>query len=110
MITRYAGPAQAAYVAALEGRLKVVTGERDDALKEIPVLRARIVQLEAEVAQLKQDGLAKDAEVIDLYRRLDADEKRLAADERREEADVRRLAADARRAHLDDQRDRRHGG
>lgn len=107
MITRYAGPAQAAYVSALEGRLKVVMGERDDALKEIPILRARIVQLEAEVVQLKQAGLAKDAEVVDLYRRLDADEKRISADERRERADVRRVDADINRIHQDDERRRR---
>jgi cell division protein FtsB len=96
-IARYAGPAQAAYVQALEGRLKVVTGERDDALREIPVLRARVVQLEAEVAQLKHDGIAKDAEVIDLYRRLDLDERRLKADERRVFADHKREKADEAR-------------
>lgn len=107
MITRYAGPAQAAYISALEGRLKVVVGERDDAVKEIPILKARILALEAEVILLKQAAIAKDLEVVDLYRRLDADEKRITVDEERERADVRRVDADIKRVHQDDERRRR---
>ena len=91
-ISRYAGPAQAAYVQALEKRLSVVTAERDDAEKEIPDLRTRISGLEAEVADLQRKTGEKDREIADLYRRLDADERRLAADERR----ARRLAPGGR--------------
>jgi hypothetical protein len=85
-ISKYAGPAQAAYVQALEGRLAIVTKARDDAEADLPHLRARILELERQVEELKSDRAAKDREVAELYRRLDArvlrDERRLAKDER----------------------------
>ena len=42
VVSKYTGPAQQAYVAALEGRLKVVTDERGEAWERIPKLEARI--------------------------------------------------------------------
>ena len=76
VISRYAGPAQQAYLLAVEKRLTLVTSERDEAEREIPHLRTRIADLEREVESLKEENRK-------LYRRLDADEKRLAADEER---------------------------
>jgi hypothetical protein len=76
VISRYAGPAQAAYVAALEKRLAIVTAERDELDDDAGGLRARIAELEREVAELKSASGAKDREIADLYRRLDLDERR----------------------------------
>lgn len=97
VISRYAGPAQAAYVDALEGRLKVVTGERDDALRELPILRKRVADLESEVHDLKAASSEKDREIADLYRRIDLDDRRLTLDEKRLGVDERRLAAEEHR-------------
>ena len=83
VISRYAGPAQQAYLLAVEKRLALVTSERDEAEREVPLLAARIAELEREVDDLKRGTLSKDREIADLYRRLDADERRLAADEKR---------------------------
>lgn len=83
VISRYAGPAQAAYVEALEKRLSIVTSERDELDEDAGGLRARIADLEREVAELKTAGGAKDREIAELYRRLDADERRLSLEERR---------------------------
>lgn len=83
VISRYAGPAQAAYVSALEKRLSIVTSERDELDDDAGGLRARIAELEREVAELKSASGAKDREIADLYRRIDADERRIAAEERR---------------------------
>jgi chromosome segregation ATPase len=83
VISRYAGPAQQAYLLAVEKRLELVTNERNEAQSEIPHLRSRIEELEREVDDLKRLTTTKDREIADLYRRLDADERRLAADERR---------------------------
>jgi septal ring factor EnvC (AmiA/AmiB activator) len=80
---RMAGPAQQAYIAALEARMRVVSADRDDALSRIAKLEARIVQLEAHVDTLQREAIAKDHEIAKLYRRHDADEARLAHDERR---------------------------
>jgi tetrahydromethanopterin S-methyltransferase subunit G len=78
VVARYSGPAQQAYIAALQGRLSVVEQERDDAEERIPKLEARITVLETQVAQLIGQNIEKDREIAMLYRRLDADEKRLA--------------------------------
>lgn len=78
VISRYAGPAQAAYVAALEKRLALVASERDELDEDAGGLRARIAELEREVAELKSASGAKDREIAALYRRLDADERRFA--------------------------------
>jgi len=83
VISRYAGPAQAAYVAALEKRLAIVTAERDELDDDAGGLRGRISELERQVEELRTLGNAKDREIADLYRRLDADERRLTADEKR---------------------------
>jgi len=83
VISRYAGPAQAAYLLAVEKRLTLVTSERDEAEREIPRLTERIADLEREVDHLKRLTSTKDREIADLYRRLDADERRLAQDEKR---------------------------
>lgn len=84
VISRYAGPAQAAYVQALEKRLAIVTSERDELDDDAGGLRSRIAELEREVAELKSQSGAKDREIADLYRRLDADERRIAAEEKRQ--------------------------
>jgi chromosome segregation ATPase len=83
VISRYAGPAQAAYVTALEKRLAIVTAERDELDDDAGGLRARIQELERQVDELRSASGAKDREIADLYRRIDADERRLTADERR---------------------------
>ena len=81
VISRYAGPAQAAYVVALEKRLALVTRERDDLDEDAGGLRSRIAELEREVAELKTAGSAKDREIAELYRRVEADRARLTRDE-----------------------------
>ena len=81
VISRYAGPAQAAYVTALEKRLEIVTAERDDLDDDAGGLRARIAELEREVAVLKEAGNAKDREIAELYRRVDGP-GRLSREER----------------------------
>lgn len=83
VVSRFSSPAQQAYVAALQGRLDVVTKDRDEASARIGKLEARIAQLEAQVDSLQKESIAKDHEIQRLYRRLDADERRLAADEER---------------------------
>lgn len=83
VISRYAGPAQQAYLLAVEKRLTLVTNERDEAQSGIPHLRTRIEELEREVDDLKRLTATKDREIADLYRRLDMDERRLAQDEKR---------------------------
>jgi septal ring factor EnvC (AmiA/AmiB activator) len=80
---RMAGPAQQAYISALEARMRVVSADRDDAMSRIAKMEARIVQLESQVDTLEREAIAKDHEIAKLYRRLDADERRLAHDERR---------------------------
>jgi hypothetical protein len=70
VVARYSGPAQTAYISALDGRLRVVTAERDEATARIPKLEARIVALEDEGEKLKD-------EITDLYRRLNAPRTRV---------------------------------
>jgi TolA-binding protein len=77
VVARYSGPAQSAYVAALQGRLSVVEQERDDAALVIPKMEARIRELEAAVEKLEHLVGKRDREIADLYRRLDEDERRL---------------------------------
>jgi uncharacterized protein YceH (UPF0502 family) len=83
VVARYSGPAQSAYIAALEGRLHVIAGERDDGMARMSKLEARIVQLEAEVHALQAANDEKDREIAALYRRLDADERRMDGTKRR---------------------------
>jgi chromosome segregation ATPase len=64
-ISRYSGPAQKSYIDALEGRLRLVSAERDEATARIPRLEERVRDLEQEVGDLKREN-------IDLYRRLGA--------------------------------------
>ena len=71
VVARYSGPAQSAYIAALEGRLRVTSSERDDAAKRVPLLEERIAELERQVGDLQREGREKDREITDLYRRLD---------------------------------------
>jgi TolA-binding protein len=78
-VARYSGPAQQAYVQALQGRLAVVEQERDDAALTIPKLEARIHELEQAVEKLEHGISKRDREIADLYRRLDEDERRLPA-------------------------------
>lgn len=73
-ISRYSGPAQNAYIAALQGRLNVVSQERDEAMSEIPKLEARIRSLESRVHELQKGVTDRDREIAALYRRLDSDE------------------------------------
>lgn len=82
-VARYSGPAQTQYVDALKGRLAVVERERDDVAAKLPKHEARIAQLEARVAELEETNRKQAAELLELYRRLDADEHRLEADEAR---------------------------
>lgn len=83
VVSRFSSPAQQAYVAALQGRLDVVTKDRDEASARITKLEARIAQLEAQVETLQREAIAKDHEITALYRRLDADERRMTEDEKR---------------------------
>ena len=77
VVARYSGPAQTAYIQALQGRLMVVEQERDDAQMAIPKLEARIAALEAHVKELQATVHEREIELNRLYRRLEADEKRL---------------------------------
>lgn len=77
VIAKYSGPAQSAYIQALQGRLAVVEQERDDAQLEIPKLEARIAHLESRVHELETTLRERETEINRLYRRLEADEKRL---------------------------------
>jgi len=77
VVARYSGPAQQAYIQALQGRLAVVEQERDDAALVIPRLEARIHELEQAVEKLEHLVGKRDREIADLYRRLDEDERRL---------------------------------
>lgn len=77
VVARWAGPAQSAYIAALQGRLAVVERERDDAEQDIPKLEARIAHLEARVRELEATVRERESEVLRLYHRLEEDEKRL---------------------------------
>jgi septal ring factor EnvC (AmiA/AmiB activator) len=77
VVARYSGPAQQAYIQALQGRLAVVEQERDDAATTIPKLESRIHELEKAVEQLERLIGKRDREIADLYRRLDEDERRL---------------------------------
>lgn len=77
IIARYSGPAQSAYIQALQGRLAVVEEERDDAQLEIPKLESRIAHLETRVRELETALREREQELNRLYRRLEADEKRL---------------------------------
>ena len=77
VVARFSGPAQTAYIAAVEGRLRVVSAERDEASARITRLEARLVALEEQVQELREAGREKDREIARLYRRLDADEARL---------------------------------
>ena len=83
VVSRFSSPAQNAYVAALEGRLRVVGAERDEALARLPHHEQRIAQLEERVRELEATNARQAAELIALYRRLDADERRLTDDETR---------------------------
>ena len=71
-----AGPAQMAYVQALQARLNVVESERDDAQLAIPKLEARIEHLETRVRELEATIHERELELVRLYRRLEADEKK----------------------------------
>lgn len=77
VVARYSGPAQSAYIQALQGRLAVVEQERDDAQLEVPKLEARIAHLESRVHELETTLREREQELNRLYRRLEADEKRL---------------------------------
>lgn len=83
VVSRFSSPAQTAYVAALEGRLNLVTKDKDEAWSRVTKLEARILVLEQQVQELRDVAGEKDREIARLYRRLDADEKRLLHDERR---------------------------
>ena len=82
VVARYSGPAQQAYVQALQGRLAVVEKERDDASEAIPRLEARIHELEQAVEKLEHLVGKRDREIADLYRRLDEDERRFPVRDR----------------------------
>lgn len=77
VVGRYSGPAQSAYVAALQGRLSVVEAAKNEAESVIPKLEQRIRELEQAVEKLEHLVGKRDREIADLYRRLDADERRL---------------------------------
>jgi len=77
VVARYSGPAQTAYIAALQGRLSVVEEERDDAQMTIPRLEARIATLEERVRELQANLAVKEREINRLYQRLERDERRL---------------------------------
>lgn len=77
VVARTAGPSQAAYVASLEGRLKLVVAERDEALTRLRSLELRVGQLEQELEGIRDEASRKDRQLIELYRRIDEDERRL---------------------------------
>jgi septal ring factor EnvC (AmiA/AmiB activator) len=75
VVKRYAGPAQAAYVSAVEGRMKILASERDElvaSLKRITDetsgLRATINELERQVKSLERQVRDLTAENLELLR------------------------------------------
>lgn len=75
VVRAYAGPAQAAYTSAIEGRMKVLMTERDevsDSLhrleEEVAVMRRTIADLEATVARLERRVHELTQENLELLR------------------------------------------
>lgn len=75
VVRQYAGPAQQAYTAAIEGRMKVLSTERDemaDSLRrledEVAVMRRTIEDLEATVARLERRVHELTQENLELLR------------------------------------------
>jgi uncharacterized protein YlxW (UPF0749 family) len=85
VVRRYAGPAQSAYVVALEGRVKILQSEREDLSKEVAaiekdmeVLRVRIKVLQDKVLELERQVRVLTAENL-VYLRADHAESVTAA-------------------------------
>ncbi len=79
VVRSYAGPAQAAYSSAVEGRLHALTAERDDLAKslarmteEIVAMRVTVRDLEGTVRQLERTIRALTEENAELLRQARA--------------------------------------
>jgi septal ring factor EnvC (AmiA/AmiB activator) len=75
VVRRYAGPAQTAYVSAVEGRMKILTAERDELVSslkritdETAGLRYTIGELERTVKNLERQVRELTAENMELLR------------------------------------------
>lgn len=69
-VRRYAGPAQAAYNVAMEGRLKMLQAERDEMEEKIEHLEREVQELRAKVADLDRqirDLLTENLELRRLH-------------------------------------------
>jgi predicted nuclease with TOPRIM domain len=66
VVRRYAGPAQQQYTAAIEGRMKVLTSERDDLSDSLSRLKDEVQGLRTNVAELERTVKTLERQVRDL--------------------------------------------
>lgn len=71
-VRRYAGPAQAAYVSAVEGRLGILMRERDECKASLALMRAEIDALHAKITDLDRQIRELTTENLDMRRRIAA--------------------------------------
>ena len=90
VVRAYAGPAQAAaqmagrdYAAAIEGRMKTLTGERDDLAdslgsltSEVKGLREEVLELQRTIRSLERQVRDLTAENMDLLRQMRSTDRR----------------------------------
>lgn|SRR5574343_469842 len=69
-VRRYAGPAQAAYNVAMEGRLKMLQAEREEDDRKIAHLEREVEELRAKVSDLEREVRELMAENLELRRRI----------------------------------------
>lgn len=79
LVRRYAGPvmqaqaqAQAAYNAALEGRVRVLQAERDEMRLAVDRLHDEVNEMQAKIADLERQVRDLERENIELHRRLES--------------------------------------
>lgn len=66
VVRAYAGPAQTAYVSAVEGRMKTLAAERDDLSASLDRLNEEVVELRGTVADLERTVARLEKQVRDL--------------------------------------------
>lgn len=69
-VRRYAGPAQAAYVSAIEGRLDILMRERDDCKNSMDRMRVEIEALHVKITDLDRQVRELTAENLEMRRRI----------------------------------------
>jgi chromosome segregation ATPase len=66
VVRRYAGPAQSAYVSAVEGRMKILAAERDEMVASLKRLTDEANELRASVRELEQNVRVLERQVREL--------------------------------------------